>query len=106
MVVGERHADLAFEFIQDLAHRLTTRVQLTSDGHKPYLKAVEETFRGNIDYAIAIYFMHYNCVRIHTSLRVTPAMAAGVTQELWSMGDVVNMIEDWEAKNSQAGKSN
>lgn len=179
--VGDRHADSAFEFIQDLANRLTTRVQLTSDGHKPYLQAVEAAFGGVIDYAmlvkhygnapegkstryspaectgitvgtvsgrpdkkhistsfverknllmrmgmrrftrltnafskkvenhfyaIAIYFMHYNYVRIHASLRVTPAMAAGVTQELWSMGDVVNMIEDWEAKNSQAGNSN
>jgi hypothetical protein len=41
--------------------------------------------------------MHCNYVRIHTSLRVTPAMAANVTQELWSMDDVVKVVEDWEA---------
>ena len=48
-------------------------------------------------YALAIYFMHYNYVRIHTTLRVTPAMAAGVSKTLWSMDDVVAMIETWEA---------
>jgi hypothetical protein len=48
-------------------------------------------------YALAIYFMHYNYVRIHQTLRVTPAMAAGVSKTLWSMGDVVTMIEEWEA---------
>jgi hypothetical protein len=48
-------------------------------------------------YALAIYFMHYNYVRIHTTLRVPPAMAAGVSKTLWSMDDVVAMIEEWEA---------
>ena len=46
--------------------------------------------------ALAIYFMHYNYVRIHQTLRVTPAMAAGVSKTLWTMGDVVRMIEQWE----------
>ena len=41
--------------------------------------------------------MHYNFVRIHQSLRVTPAMAAGVTTKLWSLIDMVRVIEDWEA---------
>ena len=41
--------------------------------------------------------VNYNYVRIHTTLRVTPAMAAGVSQKLWSMEDVVTMIEEWEA---------
>lgn len=45
--VGSRDADAANEFIQDLANRLTTRVQLTSDGHKPYLKAVEASFEAS-----------------------------------------------------------
>ena len=57
-----------------------------------FSKKVENHF-----YALAIYFMHYNYVRIHTSLRVTPAMAAGVSKTLWSMEDVVAMIEEWEA---------
>ena len=47
---------------------------------------------------MAIYFMHYNFVRIHQTLRVTPAMAAGVTGTLWEMSDLVKVLEDWEAK--------
>ena len=44
--------------------------------------------------------MHYNYVRIHQTIRVTPAMAAGVSKTLWSMDDVVAMIEEWEATQS------
>jgi len=40
----------------------------------------------------------YNFVRIHQSLRITPAMAAGVTQKLWSLTDMARVIEDWEAR--------
>jgi hypothetical protein len=39
----------------------------------------------------------YNFVRIHSTLRMTPAMAAGVTKRLWEMSDVVDMLEAWEA---------
>jgi IS1 family transposase len=42
--------------------------------------------------SLAIHYMHYNFVRIHQSLRITPAMAAGVTNRLWSIEDVVNLI--------------
>lgn len=48
-------------------------------------------------HAVAIYFMHYNFVRIHQTLKITPAMAAGVTSKLWEMSDMVTVIEDWEA---------
>ena len=48
-------------------------------------------------HAIAIYFMHYNFVRIHQTTRVTPAMAAEVTNKLWDMLDVVKVVEEWEA---------
>jgi IS1 family transposase len=166
--VGKRDADAAFEFIGDLAMRLANRVQLTSDGHKPYLEAVEQCFGADIDYAVlvkvygnanapagryspapcvgstkervegrpdpkhistsyaeranlsirmgtrrltrltnafskkaenhahamAIYFMHYNFVRIHQTLRCTPAMAAGVTTTLWELADMVKVFED------------
>jgi hypothetical protein len=44
--------------------------------------------------------MHYNFVRIHQSLRVTPAMAAGVSKTLWSLTEMVRVIEDWEAGRS------
>ncbi len=46
---------------------------------------------------MAIYFMHYNFVRIHQTLKITPAMAAGVTKRLWEMSDVVDVLETWEA---------
>jgi len=44
-------------------------------------------------YAMAIYFMHYNFVRIHQTLRVTPAMAAGVTDRLWDLEDMAALLE-------------
>jgi IS1 family transposase len=168
--VGGRDSEAAMAFIDDLAPRLASRVQLTSDGHKPYLEAIEGAFGGDIDYAMlvkiygpspegqrryspavctgarkfrvegnpdpkhvstsyverqnlnirmgnrrmtrltnafskkaenhahmmAIYFMHYNFVRIHQTLRVTPAMAAGVTAKLWEMADLVKVLEGWE----------
>jgi len=42
---------------------------------------------------VAIHFMHYNWVRVHKSLRVTPAMAAGLTSRLWGLEDVVGLME-------------
>lgn len=45
----------------------------------------------------ALHFLYYNFVRIHQTLKVTPAMAAGVTDRLWEMTNVVKMIEAWEA---------
>ena len=172
--VGNRDAECAEAFIGDLALRLANRVQLTSDGHKPYLEAVEQSFGADIDYAmlikhygepigalgryspgectgieqrrvegrpdkahvstsyveranlsipmgtrrftrltnafskkaanhehaVAIYFMHYNFVRIHQTLRCTPAMAAGVTKTLWELADMVRVLEVWEAAQS------
>ena len=169
--VGGRDSEAAATFIDDLAPRLASRVQLTSDGHKAYLEAVEGAFGGDVDYAqlvkvygaapegprryspaictgahkrrvegspdpkhvstsfvernnlsmrmgnrrmtrltnafskkaenhahmMAIYFMHYNFVRIHQTLRITPAMAAGVAPKLWEMSDLVKVLEDWEA---------
>jgi IS1 family transposase len=171
--VGNRDGVAALEFMTDLGKRLANRVQLTSDGHKAYLEAVEETFGADIDYAqlvkiygpalegsrryspaectgaiktrvegnpdpkhistsyserlnlsvrmgnrrmtrltnafskkaenhahmMSLYFMHYNFVRIHQTLKVTPAMAAKVTEKLWEMSDMVAVLEAWEAIN-------
>ena len=41
--------------------------------------------------------MHYNCVRVHETLRCAPAMAAGVVDTLWSMDDTLRVVEEWEA---------
>lgn len=171
-MVGSRDTESAHEFIQDLAGRLANRVQLTTDGHKPYLEAVDYAFSGDIDFAqlvkiygdsgenekryspaewvaserkiisgsparrhistsyverqnltmrmamrrftrltngfskklenhiaaVSLHFMHYNFVRIHQTLKVTPAMAAGVTDRLWEMSDIVQLLEEREER--------
>jgi hypothetical protein len=55
----------------------------------------------NHAHMMAIYFMHYNFVRIHQTLRMTPAMAAGVTKHLWEMSDMVQVLEGWEAESAE-----
>ena len=46
----------------------------------------------NHGYAMALHYMYYNYVRIHQTLRVTPAMAAGVTDRLWDLEDIVELM--------------
>ncbi len=165
-LVSTRDAGAAYEFMQDVAARMTHRVQLTTDGHKPYLSAVEEAFGADIDYAtltklygvdpnaerrysppvclgceskvvtgspdpkhvstsyverqnltmrmsmrrftrltnafskklenhtaaVALYFMWYNFGRVHQTLRVTPAMAAGVSAHVWTVEEIVGLL--------------
>jgi IS1 family transposase len=170
---GNRDAGAAYEFMSDLESRLAHRIQLTTDGHRAYLDAVDSTFGIGIDYAmlvklygtdpneaehryspavcigterqvvsgkpdpehittsyverqnlsmrmgmrrftrltnafskklanhayaISIYFMHYNFVRVHQTLRVTPTMEAGVTNRLWTLSDMVTVLDEWEAQ--------
>jgi len=57
----------------------------------------------NHAYAVALHFMYYNFVRIHQTLRVTPAMAAGVTDRLWEVADIVALVDAAEAKPSKRG---
>lgn len=172
-LVGGRDGEYAMAFMDDLSRRLASRVQLTSDGHKAYLEAVEGAFGADVDYAmlvkmygnapatlkgryspaectgatknriegnpdwnhvstsyaerqnltmrmhmrrftrltngfskkveqhanaVALHFMYYNFVKIHSKLRVTPAMAAGVTDKLWEVSDIVALIEAKEAE--------
>jgi len=51
----------------------------------------------NHTHAVALHMMYYNFVRIHQTLKVTPAMAAGVTKRLWEVSDMVDVLEAWEA---------
>ena len=169
-LVGGRDAEYAMWFMDDLRDRLANRVQLTSDGHRAYLEAVEGAFGDDVDYAqlvklygptitapgryspaectgakkvrvtgrpnpddvstsyverqnltmrmhmrrftrltnafskkienhahaVALHMMYYNFVRLHKTLRVTPAMAAGVTDRLWEIADIVKLVEDGE----------
>ncbi|HEY0875586.1 MAG TPA: DDE-type integrase/transposase/recombinase [Vicinamibacterales bacterium] len=165
-LVGSRDASSAYVFMQDVAERLRNRVQLTTDGHRPYLDAVEAAFGGEIDYAmlqkiygadpgsetryspavcigckaeeisgqpnpkhistsyverqnltmrmhmrrftrltnafskkaemlaynVALHFMYYNFCKIHQTLRVTPAMEAGVSDHVWSVEELVGLL--------------
>jgi IS1 family transposase len=175
--VGDRSGATAIEFVCDLSKRLANRVQVTSDGHRAYLEAVEAGFGADVDYAqliklygevphpagryspaqingtkifcctgdpdpkhistsyverqnltmrmsmrrftrltnahskkaenhahmVSLHFMHYNFCRIHSSLRVTPAMAAGVTKRLWSVDDIVDLLDDAEGEPKKRG---
>lgn len=170
-MLGNRGAETAKAFMEDLASRLANRVQLTTDGHRVYLNAVEQAFGSAVDYAmlvklygndaesetryspavcidcrsvevtgrpkpenistshverqnltmrmkmrrftrltnafskklenhlwaIALHYMHYNFCRVHQTLRVTPAMEAGVSDHVWSLEEVVSLL-DSEAK--------
>ena len=51
----------------------------------------------NHAHSVALHFMYYNFVRIHKTLRVTPPIAAGGTDRLWEMSDIVDALETWEA---------
>jgi hypothetical protein len=84
-----KHISTSFVERQNLNVRMGNRrmTRLTNAFSK---KAV------NHEHMMAIYFMHYNFVRIHQTLKVTPAMAAGVTTKLWEMSDIVNILEEWE----------
>jgi IS1 family transposase len=164
--VGDRSAATAHPFMQDVASRLARRVQLTTDGHRPYLAAVEDAFGADIDYAqlvkiyggsgdnekryspaeclgciptpvtgnpdakhistsyverqnlsmrmgmrrftrltnafskkienhmaaVSLYFMYYNFARVHQTLRVTPAMEAGVATRVWTVEEIVGLL--------------
>ena len=58
----------------------------------------------NHTHAVALHFMHYNFCRIHQTLRVTPAMEPGVTDRVWEMADIVELIEARQAeKNGKRG---
>lgn len=171
--IGDRSGATAREFMFDLASRVATRIQLTTDGHGAYLKAVTDAFSGDVDYAmlvkhygnptgtkgherkyspaectgatkeaifgnpimedvgtshierqnltmrmgmrrftrltnafskkaenhayaVALHFMHYNFVRTHKTLRMTPAMAAGLVESPWEVEDIVKLVEKAE----------
>jgi IS1 family transposase len=175
--VGDRSGQSAMALMDDLRARLANRVQLTTDGHKAYLEAVEGAFGDDVDFAqlvklygptitapgryspaecigskkvrvtgsperkhvstsyverqnltmrmsmrrftrltngfskkldnhmhaLALYFAFYNFCRIHKTLKVSPAMAAGITDKLWSLEDIAERIEAAQAKPVKRG---
>ncbi len=74
--------------------RLRRSTRLT----KAFSKKVE-----NHAYAVALHIMYYNFVRIHQKLRVTPAMAAGVTDKLWDIEDIAKLVEGAESPAKKRG---
>jgi IS1 family transposase len=174
--VGGRDLETAVSFVSDLASRLANRVQITTDGHRPYLEAVEAAFGDSIDYAVlqklygkpqedekryspaqcigiesrvvsgnpdwaavstsfierqnwtlrtnlrrytrlsngfsrklrnhaaavALTYFAYNFIKIHRTLRMSPAMAAGVTDRLWDVADLVALWEEYERRAERA----
>jgi hypothetical protein len=94
LVIGSpdpKHVSTSFVERQNLTMRMHIRrfTRLTN----AFSKKVE-----NHACAIALHCMFYNFVRIHQTLKITPAMAAGVTKRLWEMTDIVDVIDAWEAK--------
>jgi hypothetical protein len=87
---GQKHISTSFVERSNLSIRMGNRrmTRLTN----AFSKKAE-----NHAHMMAIYFMHYNFVRIHQTLKITPAMAAGVTSKLWEMSDMVSVLEAWEA---------
>jgi len=89
-----KHISTSFVERQNLNMRMSMRrfTRLTNAFSKKF---------ENHAHSVAIHFMHYNFVRIHQTTRVTPAMAAGVTDKLWGLDDMVRVLEDWETSASQ-----
>ena len=83
----------------DLAHVSTSYVERQNLTMRMHMRRFTRLTNGfskkavNHAHHVAIYFMYYNFVRIHQSLRMTPAMAAGVTDRLWEMSDLVAIVE-------------
>ncbi len=78
-LVGERNADCAYSFVADLRDRLANRVQLTTDGHKMYLEAVEKAFGAEIDYAQLVKLYGQD---LETEKRYSPAKYTGAEKHI------------------------
>ena len=93
----------------DGAHVSTSYVErsnLTMRMHMRRFTRLTNAFSKKVEnhaHAVALHMMFYNFVRIHKKLRVTPAMAAGVTDRLWEIEDIAKLVEEAEAKPSKRG---
>ena len=93
----------------DGAHVSTSYVErsnLTMRMHMRRFTRLTNGFSKKVEnhaHAVALHMMYYNFVRIHKTLRVTPAMAAGVTERLWEITDIAKLVEDAEAAPAKRG---
>ncbi len=94
----------------DPSHVCTSFVErqnLTMRMHMRRFTRLTNAFSKKVEnhaYAVALHMMYYNFVRIHQSLRVTPAMASGISERLWEIGDIVNLIEKAETRANEGKK--
>jgi IS1 family transposase len=88
--VGKRGASDAYQFINDLAERLASRVQLTSDGHHAYVEAIEGAFGSDIDYAQLIKL--YGNEQPHPEIRYSPAICTGTRKRRMSGNPVRSLV--------------
>jgi hypothetical protein len=75
------------------------RSNLTMRMHMRRFTRLTNAFSKKVEnhaYAVALHFMYYNFVKLHSTLRVTPAMAAGVSDRLWEITDIAKLVEDAE----------
>jgi hypothetical protein len=91
-----KHVSTSYVERQNLTMRMSIRrfTRLTN----AFSKKLE-----NHSLSVALHYMHYNFCRIHKSLRVTPAMAAGVTDRVWDMNDLADLVEAAEAPPGKRG---
>jgi hypothetical protein len=78
--VGRRDAQAAMEFIKDLSQRVTNRFQLSTDGNKMYLTAVEEAFGADVDYGMIVKI--YGVTEEEENKRYSPAQCIGCEKEV------------------------
>jgi IS1 family transposase len=85
--------------IDQVSTSYVERQNLTMRMHMRRFTRLSNAFSKKVEnhaYAVALHMMYYNFVRIHKTLRVTPAMAAGVTDRLWDIADIAKLVEDAE----------
>jgi hypothetical protein len=81
--------------VKVIAQRLNLNIRMGNRRMTQLTNAFSKKAENRV-HMMAIYFMHYNFVRIHQTLKVTPAMAANVTSKLWEMSDMVAVLETWK----------
>lgn len=92
--------------IDQVSTSYVERHNLTQRMHNRRFTRLTNAFSKKVEnhaHAVALHMMYYNFVRIHKTLRVTPAMAAGVTDRLWEIADIAKLVEEAEAKPGKRG---
>jgi hypothetical protein len=95
--------------IKHVSTSFSERSNLTLRMHARRFTRLTNAFSKKVEnhaHAVALHMMYYNFVRIHQTLRTTPAMAAGVTKHLWEMDDIVDVLETWERNHGSIVSAN